>query len=627
MGMKNHEIVPCSLVASIASLKHGGCNKVLRELVKHKLIAWERTKSKYLWYHWWVLMQLAAPRVNFPEGRKWKLPDQESSRPGTDTAEQSQSQRRSQRWGSVPPPQRGLASSNRRRASRVEIPFLRLRKIQSAPGRESFTSQVTRAVQGYRLTNAGYDYLALKTLSSRQVVESVGNQMGVGKESDIYIVANEEGQQFALKLHRLGRTSFRNLKNKRDYHKHRRNMSWLYLSRLSAMKEFAYMKALYERKFPVPKPIDYNRHAVVMELINGYPLCQIHHVEDPASVYDEAMELIVRLANHGLIHGDFNEFNLILDKDDHITMIDFPQMVSTSHPNAEWYFDRDVKCIRDFFMKRFSYESELYPSFSDVRREDCLDVEVCASGCAEEMQAGDELLPPLGPDDENTETEERSECSSDEEVSEKAKVCRSENESERNSGDELVACCCRSAGDLEQIKEDNLSEGSADAHNFEMTELSQALEEIKGQVVENNSVTEFSGETNRTENDTRQDGKTGRGGVPTGSAEGEDECPLLIALSSLNRGFRPFRDEENIEDIKQRRTRTLSVTSAGSVVSCSTIPPELVKQKVKRQLTKQQKSAVRRRLQKGEANIFTKQQRENMQNIKSSLEAASLWGE
>nr|6FDN_A Chain A, Serine/threonine-protein kinase RIO2 [Homo sapiens]6FDN_B Chain B, Serine/threonine-protein kinase RIO2 [Homo sapiens] len=296
MGMKNHEIVPGSLIASIASLKHGGCNKVLRELVKHKLIAWERTKT----------------------------------------------------------------------------------------------------VQGYRLTNAGYDYLALKTLSSRQVVESVGNQMGVGKESDIYIVANEEGQQFALKLHRLGRTSFRNLKNKRDYHKHRHNVSWLYLSRLSAMKEFAYMKALYERKFPVPKPIDYNRHAVVMELINGYPLCQIHHVEDPASVYDEAMELIVKLANHGLIHGDFNEFNLILDESDHITMIDFPQMVSTSHPNAEWYFDRDVKCIKDFFMKRFSYESELFPTFKDIRREDTLDVEVSASGYTKEMQADDELLHPLG---------------------------------------------------------------------------------------------------------------------------------------------------------------------------------------------------------------------------------------
>jgi len=48
------------------------------------------------------------------------------------------------------------------------------------------------------------------------------------------------------------------------------------------------------------------------------------------------MELIVKLANHGLIHGDFNEFNLMLDDSDHVTMIDFPQMVSTSHLNAEW---------------------------------------------------------------------------------------------------------------------------------------------------------------------------------------------------------------------------------------------------------------------------------------------------
>lgn len=45
--MKNHEIVPASLIASIASLKHGGCNKILRELVKHKLLAYERTKSEY----------------------------------------------------------------------------------------------------------------------------------------------------------------------------------------------------------------------------------------------------------------------------------------------------------------------------------------------------------------------------------------------------------------------------------------------------------------------------------------------------------------------------------------------------------------------------------------------------
>ena len=36
---------------------------------------------------------------------------------------------------------------------------------------------------GYRLTYGGYDYLALKTLSKRSSIASVGNQIGVGKES------------------------------------------------------------------------------------------------------------------------------------------------------------------------------------------------------------------------------------------------------------------------------------------------------------------------------------------------------------------------------------------------------------------------------------------------------------
>jgi len=122
------------------------------------------------------------------------------------------------------------------------------------------------------LTNAGYDYLALKVLAHREIIHSFGNQIGVGKESNIYIVADNEENPFCLKLHRLGRTCFRNIKGKRDYHRHRQSASWLYLSRISATREFAYMKALLNRGFPVPKPIDFNRHCVVMELVEGGPL-------------------------------------------------------------------------------------------------------------------------------------------------------------------------------------------------------------------------------------------------------------------------------------------------------------------------------------------------------------------
>jgi len=47
------------------------------------------------------------------------------------------------------------------------------------------------------------------------------------------------------------------------------------------------------------------------------------------------MDLIVKLANHGLIHSDFNEFNLMINDKCEPILIDFPQMVSTSHKNAE----------------------------------------------------------------------------------------------------------------------------------------------------------------------------------------------------------------------------------------------------------------------------------------------------
>lgn len=43
-------------------------------------------------------------------------------------------------------------------------------------------------------------------------------------------------------MDRLGRISFRAIKTKRDYLGKRKSASWLYMSRLAAQKEFAFMK-------------------------------------------------------------------------------------------------------------------------------------------------------------------------------------------------------------------------------------------------------------------------------------------------------------------------------------------------------------------------------------------------
>lgn len=64
---------------------------------------------------------------------------------------------------------------------------------------------------------------------------------------------------------------------------------------------------------------------------------QISEVPSPGKLYSILMDLIVRFARSGLIHGDFNEFNILIRRTTgEPIVIDFPQMVSTSHMNAEW---------------------------------------------------------------------------------------------------------------------------------------------------------------------------------------------------------------------------------------------------------------------------------------------------
>lgn len=351
MGMKNHELVPGPLAASIANLKAGGVNKLLRDMCKNKLLQYERGKQcKYL-------------------------------------------------------PEAGLLRFFGR----------------SYEGTYSFR---LISDDGYRLTNMGYDYLALKALTLRGSVASFGNQIGVGKESNIYTVADSEGKPLCLKLHRLGRVCFRNIKEKRDYHGRRNKASWLYLSRISATREFAYMKALHDRGFPVPRPIDFNRHCVLMELVDGYPMTNVKEVENVEALYDDLMELIVSLGNCGVIHGDFNEFNIMVTDEGKPILIDFPQMVSTSHPNAKYFFERDVTGVREMFKRRYDYESEDYPKFEDILREENLDVEISCSGYGFTLQMERDLMREYGmeSEDEESDEEEVADVDDQEDVEEDTKV-------------------------------------------------------------------------------------------------------------------------------------------------------------------------------------------------------------
>lgn len=241
---------------------------------------------------------------------------------------------------------------------------------------------------GYRLSYLGYDILALRTLLARGKLTSVGSKIGVGKESDIYEAQDENGAEVVLKIHRLGRTSFRTVRKNRDYMDNKRKSNWLYMSRLAAMKEYAFMQALHTHGFPTPTPIDQNRHIVVMSRVSGFPMAQIKagQMENADNIFGICIAILRRLAEYGLIHCDFNEFNLMIDVSGNVTLIDFPQMVSTSHPNAQDLLTRDINCLIKFFAMKMRYipPEHVIFSLSDV----ILDPNGCNIYHAVQSQAG-----------------------------------------------------------------------------------------------------------------------------------------------------------------------------------------------------------------------------------------------
>lgn len=265
-------------------------------------------------------------------------------------------------------------------------------KIMSTLLRHKLVAHEQNNYNGYRLSYLGYDILALHALVNRGTVTSVGRQIGVGKESDIFEALDADGNEIVLKLHRLGRTSFRSVRRNRDYLNKRSKASWLYMSRLAAVKEYAFMQALHEHGFPVPTPIDHSRHVVVMSRVDGFPMAQIKagQMQGAEAVFGDCVAILRRLSQYGLVHCDFNEFNLMISETGTVTLIDFPQMVSTSHPNAEDLFKRDMNCLIKFFGMKMHYvpADELVLNFTDIIKEmDAYHSAIAASVGAEDDSA------------------------------------------------------------------------------------------------------------------------------------------------------------------------------------------------------------------------------------------------
>jgi len=213
---------------------------------------------------------------------------------------------------------------------------------------------------GYTLNSIAYDLLALHTLVEKNIVSQLGPLIGKGKESDVYSCMDDNENIYALKIYRMGRTSFKSIKRSRDLTGERSHLSWLYINRLAAKKEFEVLKRIYKLNLNTPKPIGYNRHIVVMSYLRGKELVYYKSIKNPDKIFNriiKQMEIIYQKAN--IIHGDLGEFNIVLDEKGNILIIDWLQWIPSDHPNATSILERDIRNVCNYFQKKYNIESDV----------------------------------------------------------------------------------------------------------------------------------------------------------------------------------------------------------------------------------------------------------------------------
>jgi RIO kinase 2 len=215
---------------------------------------------------------------------------------------------------------------------------------------------ISKSNIGYTLLVTGLDIYVLKILSNRNIITAIGPQIGIGKEAEVYLAHDSLEQDKILKIFRLGRSSFKQIKRKRDVNTG--TNSWLLLNIDTAKKEYDILTYLKDSSTSFPSPLYRSFHCIVMEPIYGSRLSDIENLDYPELVLQKIISNMTIAYHKGYINGDLNEYNILVNDDD-IFILDWPQAVRVNTTNADVMLTRDVKNIVKFFSRKFEIERDI----------------------------------------------------------------------------------------------------------------------------------------------------------------------------------------------------------------------------------------------------------------------------
>lgn len=122
-----------------------------------------------------------------------------------------------------------------------------------------------------------------------------------------------------------------------------------------AKKEFKNLILAKKAGVSVPEVVKVKDNLLIMEFLGEeHPAPRLKDVDltQPDVVCASIIEDMSKLKSINLVHSDLSEYNILFWRNKHY-FIDMGQAVLTTHPNAEEFYERDLRNIKHYFEKKY----------------------------------------------------------------------------------------------------------------------------------------------------------------------------------------------------------------------------------------------------------------------------------
>jgi RIO kinase 1 len=248
-------------------------------------------------------------------------------------------------------------------------------KMEEIEREDSRIEKFVKNKQVRKIFNEVFDKATLDiifSLARKKYFDEVEFVIATGKEGNVFRCKAGENY-YALKIYKIETSDFKHMADYivGDDRFKRVKKDKLGIIEAWTKKEFRNLEDFTKAKIRVPLPVAFKRNCLVMEFIGteegkAAPRAKFAPFEDMNEKYELICDYMAKMVKKKVVHADLSEYN-ILNNNEELVVIDVGQGVSTMHPKAQEFFERDVLNMSRWFAKN-GVDTSYEKMYEDIRK-------------------------------------------------------------------------------------------------------------------------------------------------------------------------------------------------------------------------------------------------------------------